>query len=222
MPVEKVVPRLADTGVLLPLLTAHATGQPLSNYVTMITGPRRAGESDGPDELHVVFLDNRRRSLVGTRYEEMLACIRCGACLNVCPVYRNVSGHAYDAVYSGPMGKVLTPLLSGHTEGADLPYGSTLCHACSDACPVRIPLADMILDLRAETPGEPTRSRRVGRWFWRVWARVWSSPRGYRWSTALARAASGRVPGVHAWTDTRALPQPAPVPFRERWAREHR
>ena len=145
MPVEKVIPRLADVGVLLPLLTTHATGQALSNYVTMISGPRRAGEVDGPDELHVVFLDNRRRTLLGTKYEEMLACIRCGACLNVCPVYRNVSGHAYDAVYSGPMGKVLTPLLSGGTEGADLPYGSTLCHACSDACPVKIPLGDMIL-----------------------------------------------------------------------------
>ncbi len=100
MPVEKVVPRLADLALLLPLLTSHATGQRLSNYVTMLTGPRRAGEIDGPDELHVVFLDNRRRALLGTQFEDMLACIRCGACLNVCPVYRHVSGHAYDAVYS--------------------------------------------------------------------------------------------------------------------------
>ena len=164
MPIEKVIPRFADLATLLPLLTSHATGQALSNYVTMVSGPRRDGEVDGPDELHVVFLDNRRRALLDTRYEEMLACIRCGACLNVCPVYRNVSGHAYDAVYSGPMGKVLTPLLSGHLEGADLPYGSTLCHACSDACPVEIPLADMILDLRSEVPERhKARRRPVGR-----------------------------------------------------------
>jgi L-lactate dehydrogenase complex protein LldF len=223
MPVEKVIPRLADVGVLLPLLTTHATGQALSNYVTMISGPRRAGELDGPDELHVVFLDNRRSTLLGTRYEEMLACIRCGACLNVCPVYRNVSGHAYDAVYSGPMGKVLTPLLSGGAEGADLPYGSTLCHACSDACPVKIPLGDMIVALRADTPdgrGAPTHRRR--RMFWTLWARAWSTPRGYRLTTALGRMSRGRVPGLRAWTSTRELPRPAREPFRERWAKEHR
>lgn len=221
MPIEKVIPRLADLGVMLPLLTTHATGQPLSNYVTMISGPRRAGEIDGPDELHVVFLDNRRRTLLGTRYEEMLACIRCGACLNVCPVYRNVSGHAYDAVYSGPMGKVLTPLLSGGAEGTDLPYGSTLCHACSDACPVKIPLGDMILSLRADVPDAQTPARRRRRVFWSMWARAWSTPRGYRATTALGRVTRGRVPGLRAWTATRELPRPAAVPFRDRWAKEH-
>ncbi len=203
MPVEKVVPRLADIAVLLPLLTAHATGQRLSNYVTMLTGPRRAGEDDGPDEMHVVFLDNRRRALLGTSFEEMLACIRCGACLNVCPVYRNVSGHAYDAVYSGPMGKVLTPLLSGGAEGADLPFGSSLCRACNDACPVKIPLADMIVRLRYVPP----KRRPV----WEAWARAWSSPRGYRLSTAILR----HLP-------LRGVSKPARTPFRARRAKEHR
>jgi L-lactate dehydrogenase complex protein LldF len=221
MPVEKVIPRLSDAGVLLPLLTSHATGQPLSNYVTMLSGPRRDGELDGPDELHVVFLDNRRRALVGTKYEEMLACIRCGACLNVCPVYRNVSGHAYDSVYSGPMGKVLTPLLSGGAEGTDLPYGSSLCHACSDACPVQIPLGDMILSLRADVPAPATGSRRRRRLFWSMWSRAWSTPRGYRVTTALGRVSRGRVPGLRAWTATRTLPRPARQSFRDRWAEEH-
>jgi len=124
MPVEKVVPRFADLGVLVPLLTMSATGQRLSNYLSMVTGPRRPGETDGPEELHVVFLDHERTGLLGTPYEEMLACIRCGACLNVCPVYRKVGGHAYDAVYTGPMGKVLTPLLSAGEEGRDLPDAS--------------------------------------------------------------------------------------------------
>ena len=213
MPVEKVIPRLADVGVLLPLLTTHATGQALSNYVTMISGPRRAGEVDGPDELHVVFLDNRRRTLLGTKYEEMLACIRCGACLNVCPVYRNVSGHAYDAVYSGPMGKVLTPLLSGGAEGADLPYGSTLCHACSDACPVKIPLGDMILALRADVPDAAHRARgagaacsgRCGRARGRRRAATGSRPRS-------GRVSRGRVPGLRALdVDARAAPPRARV-----------
>jgi L-lactate dehydrogenase complex protein LldF len=150
MAVEKVIPRFADLGVLLPLLTMSATGQPLSNYLTMLTGPRRAGEVDGPDAVHLVVLDHRRRALLGTPYEEMLACIRCGACLNVCPVYRRIGGHAYDAVYSGPMGKVLTPLLSGGEDGRDLPGASTLCGACTEACPVQIPLADMLVRLRAD------------------------------------------------------------------------
>jgi L-lactate dehydrogenase complex protein LldF len=214
MPIEKVIPRFADLSVLLPLLTSHATGQPLSNYVTMLHGPRRPGEIDGPDEMHVVFLDHRRRTLLGTPYEEMLACIRCGACLNVCPVYRNVSGHAYDAVYSGPMGKVLTPLLSGHTEGEDLPFGSTLCRACNDACPVKIPLADMIVRLRADER-KPSR-------VWDAWARAWSSPAGYRASAAAARLGAPLLPdrALRAWTATRALPRPARKSFRARWKQE--
>ena len=195
--------------MLLPLLTTHATGQALSNYVTMISGPRRAGEVDGPDELHVVFLDNRRRTLLGTKYEEMLACIRCGACLNVCPVYRNVSGHAYDAVYSGPMGKVLTPLLSGGAEGADLPYGSTLCRACSDACPVKIPLGDMILTLRADVPDPHTALRRRRRVFWSVWARAWSTPRGLPADDrARARVARPRSRAARVDVDPRAAAVP--------------
>lgn len=157
VPVEKVIPRLADLGVLLPLLTRSATAQPLSTYVSMVTGPRRPGEVDGPERLHVVLLDHNRRSLLGTPYEEMLACVRCGACLNVCPVYRRIGGHAYDAVYSGPMGAVLTPLLSGGEEGRDLPEASSLCGACTEACPVGIPLADLLVRLRADLrwPGPP-------------------------------------------------------------------
>jgi L-lactate dehydrogenase complex protein LldF len=144
MPVDKVFPRLADLGALLPLLTRSATGQSLSTYVSMITGPRRHGEVDGPERLHVVFLDHNRRSLVGTPYEEMRAC------LNVCPVYTKIGGHAYGSVYSGPMGAVLTPLLSAGTEGRDLPDATSLCGACTEACPVGIPLADLLVRLRAD------------------------------------------------------------------------
>ena len=164
VPVEKVIPRFADLATFLPLLTRSATGQAISNYVTLLTGPRRPGEIDGPDVLHVVLLDHNRRSLVGTPYEEMLACIRCGACLNVCPVYRSVSGHAYDSVYPGPMGKVLTPLLNAGTQGRDLPFASTLCGACTEACPVEIPLADLLVRLRADLRdhGAPNLGTRAG------------------------------------------------------------
>ncbi len=157
MGIEKVLPRFTDLATMLPVLTRSATGQPLSNYLTMLTGPRRAGEVDGPEQLHVIFLDHNRRSLLGTPYEDMLACIRCGACLNVCPVYRTIGGHAYDSVYPGPMGKILTPLLSAGEEGRDLPGASTLCGACTEACPVEIPLADLLVRLRADlrTPGSP-------------------------------------------------------------------
>jgi L-lactate dehydrogenase complex protein LldF len=239
MPVEKVVARLSDVAVLLPLLTASATEQPLSNYVTMMSGPRRPGEIDGPEELHVVLLDNRRRALLGTPYQDMLACVRCGACLNVCPVYRHVGGHAYDAVYSGPMGKVLTPLLSGDAATYDLPHASTLCGACTEACPVEIPLADLIVRLRAELPhdgafvprpgagpaagherrlpGEGFASAgagaplrgRIRSAFWSAWAQTWASPSGYRVTTAIARLGS-RLLGGDGWT-------PRHVPVLARW-----
>lgn len=208
MAVDKVVPRFSDLAVLLPLLTTTATGQRLSTYVTMITGPARERELDGPEELHVVIVDHGRRALLGTAYEEMLACIRCAACLNVCPVYGKVSGHAYDAVYSGPLGAILTPLLSGGEEGRDLPHASTLCGACSDACPAGIPLAEMIVRLRADLraphsldpppatlPGSDapratatTRARSPRSAVLRIWASVWSRPSGYVISARAGRA----------------------------------
>jgi L-lactate dehydrogenase complex protein LldF len=145
MPIEKVLARFVDLTAMLPILVRNATGQKLSSYMTLVTGPRRADEVDGPEELHVVVLDNGRSALLGGPYEAMLRCIRCGACLNVCPVYGTIGGHAYGGVYSGPMGAVLTPLLSAMGEGADLPGASSLCGACSDACPVGIPLAEMLV-----------------------------------------------------------------------------
>jgi len=231
MPVEKVIPRFSDLGTLLPLLTRSATGQPLSAYVSMITGPRRAGEIDGPEEVHVVMLDHNRTSLLGTPYEEMLACIRCASCLNVCPVYRHIGGHAYGSVYSGPMGAILTPLLSDGAEGRDLPDASSLCGACTAACPVQIPLADMLVRLRADlrTPGSPVATRKAA---FGVWSRLWSSPPGYRATSALASVA-GRVlarsgngwrrrlplPLARGWSEGRDVPVPAARSFRARWAR---
>ena len=130
-------------------------------YTTLLTGPRRPGEQDGPEELHVVILDNGRSNLLGTHYREMLACIRCGACLDVCPVYRKAGGAAYGPVYSGPMGAVLLPLLVGLDEASSLPHASSLCGACTDACPVKIPLHELLLELRQDLV-EPGRRVPVG------------------------------------------------------------
>ena len=218
MGIERVVPTLADLAVLLELLGRSGTGQKLTVYTTLLTGPRRSGESDGPEELHVVLLDNGRSQLAGTRYREMLNCIRCGACLNVCPVYRKSGGAAYGPVYSGPMGAVLVPLLTGLEHAPALPHASSLCGACTAACPVKIPLHELLLELRSDLVGERVASRgeRLG---FALWSLAWSRPSTYRLSTAVARlgrplarlAGPGRV-----WTAGRALPRLARRRFRDR------
>lgn len=148
--IEKIVPTWNDAAAVLALLARSATGQPLSIYTSFITGPARPDDADGPSEVHVVFLDNRRSAQLGTKYEEVLQCIRCGACLNVCPVYREAGGHAYGNPYSGPIGAVIAPLLNGLAEYSALPHASTLCGACLEACPLRIDLPRMLLELRAD------------------------------------------------------------------------
>jgi len=206
MGMERIVRDWDELDVMLALLARSATGQALSVYTNIISGPRRAGELDGPEELHVVVLDNGRSNLIGTAYEETLACIRCGACLNVCPVYRHVGGHAYQSVYSGPIGAVLTPLLApDDAAAAELPRASTLCGACTDVCPVRIPLHDLLLRLRQR----PSRSTRG----FDLWARVWSTSLGYRVSVRVSRVGlrvARFLPKrgwVKAWARDRALPR---------------
>ena len=209
MGMERLVPTTADLAVLLRLLARSGTGQKLTVYTTLITGPRRPGEEDGPEEQHVVILDNGRTNLLHGRYREMLACIRCGACLNVCPVYRKTGGAAYGPVYSGPMGAVLLPLLVGLGEAPSLPHASSLCGACTEACPVKIPLHELLLDLRRDLVDEGVAPwwERLGFWAW-SWA--WSSVWGYRLVTRFARlgqplaglAGPGRV-----WSAGRALPR---------------
>jgi L-lactate dehydrogenase complex protein LldF len=202
MGMERLVASLSDLALMLRLLARSATGQRLSTYTTVITGPKRAGERDGPDELHVVILDNGRSQLAGGRYREMLACIRCGACLNVCPVYRKTGGAAYGPVYSGPMGAVLVPLLAGLEEAPDLPHASSLCGACADACPVKIPLHELLLELRRDLVDERVTS--LGeRLAFTLWSYAWSSRAGYRLSTRLARSLR---PGK-AWSSGRAAPK---------------
>jgi len=203
MGMERLVETLDDLSVMLRLLARSATGQKLSTYTTVITGPRREGEQDGPEEMHVVILDNGRSRLVGGRYREMLACIRCGACLNVCPVYRKTGGAAYSDVYCGPMGAVLVPLLAGLERSCELPHASSLCGACVEACPVKIPLEKLLLELRRDLVEQRVASR-TERILFTLWSLAWSSALGYRLSTALARVVPQRAFGI--WTAERTLP----------------
>ena len=184
--VERLVPTLDDLSVLLQLLARSGSGQTLTTYTRLLTGPRRDGEEDGPDELHVVIIDNGRKLIRAGRYREMLACIRCGACLNVCPIYRKAGGGAYSPVYSGPMGAVLVPLLHGLEREPGLPHASSLCGACTAACPVKIPLHEMLLDLRRDLVVDRIASRSE-RLAFTLWSLLWSNPTLYRTSTTLAR-----------------------------------
>jgi len=226
--IEKVVPTWEALAPLLTLLPRSATGQRASSYVTMVTGPRRAGEGDGPDEFHLVILDNGRSDLLGTKYEEILSCIRCGACLNVCPVYRKIGGHAYGSTYPGPIGAVLTPLYDGLDEFAELPHASTLCGACRDACPVRIDLPRMLLDLRDdEVQRAPPVAPPALRWAFRLYRWVAGVPALYRLAARTAYflqrpfVRDGRIPTLPGplagWTDFRDFPPVASRTFHDRW-----
>lgn len=227
--IEKVVPTLEDVSQLLRVLARSATGQDLSVYTTFSTGPRRPEDLDGPEEYHVVILDNGRSAMLGTSFQEMLRCIRCGACMNHCPVYHAVGGHAYGWVYPGPMGAVLTPSLIGVDKGGHLPNASTFCGRCESVCPVRIPLPKLMRHWREReferhlTPA----TVRSGLKLWGFFAR---RPALYRLATRLgmgALALAGRrkgrfasLPFAGGWTKSRDFPAPQGGTFQERWKRE--
>jgi L-lactate dehydrogenase complex protein LldF len=184
--IEKIAPTWDDAASWLALLARSATGQPLSIYTSFITGTARPEDPDGPQEMHIVLLDNKRSSLIGTTYEEALQCIRCGACLNVCPVYREAGGHAYSSPYSGPIGAVISPLLFGLEEFEALPQASSLCGACLDVCPARIDLPRMLLELRADQVKEKVMPWRE-RFAESSAAFVFSHEKLMRFSTAFLR-----------------------------------
>jgi L-lactate dehydrogenase complex protein LldF len=226
MGIERLVPTLDDLSVILQLLGRNSTGQKLTVYTNLLTGPRRPDEPDGPQELHVILVDNGRSRVLGSRLAEILYCIRCGTCLGACPVYREIGGHAYGSVYMGPIGSVLTPALYGIQAWSDLPHASSLCAACRDACPVRIDLPGLLLELRDES----VRAGRVPlwlRWGIRAYRIAATSPARFRWASRLAAwgtrllARQGWIrrlpPPLAAWTDHRDFPAFAARSFSQRW-----
>jgi L-lactate dehydrogenase complex protein LldF len=234
--IEKMIPRARDLAVFLKLLGRSGTGQALTAYTSFLNGPKRQGEIDGPEEFYVVLLDNgRTRLLTDPARRQSLYCIRCGACLNACPVYRKIGGHNYPWVYSGPIGKIITPQYMGVMHEPWLPFASSLCGACAEVCPVKIDIPRVLLSLRTEVVG---RRRREGQGFleragFRLWAAVMVRPRLYRLLARWPRRLLGRrgrkgwirtlprwaTPGpLAAWLSERDLPPPPAKSFRELWA----
>jgi L-lactate dehydrogenase complex protein LldF len=234
MGLEKVVARLEDVAPLYAILTRSATGQAVSTYFNLITGPRGEGEKDGPQEVHLVILDNgRSRIYADPQLRATLRCIRCGACMNHCPVYTRVGGHAYEAVYPGPIGKILTPQMEGVGVRHDLIHGSSLCGACAEVCPVEIPIPEILVRLRREATHEDAGSTVEGSgtgrtstedWAWRFWAGVLKRPAIYRLSawfaTRFGWALPAGAPLIKNWTRSRTKPVPARRSLSERMRAE--
>ncbi len=227
--IDKVIPRLADLPVLLPLLTRSATGQALTSYVSVLTGAKRPGDAEGPERLHIILLDNGRTGILQGKYREILKCIRCGACLNVCPVFQSVGGHAYGWVYPGPVGSVLTPLLLGLPESSPLPDASTLCGACGEICPVKIPIHGMLVELRADGRAQGLKSPAevLGmKAFASVMSRGGILEAFQRMAGAVSkllfkeRKIEWLPSPLSGWTERRDFPAPAPQPFRKLWKKQ--
>jgi L-lactate dehydrogenase complex protein LldF len=233
--IEKVIPRAQDLAVFLKLLARSATGQLLSVYTSFLSGPRRAGEIDGPDEFYVVLLDNGRTKLLPDRSKrQSLYCIRCGACLNTCPVYRKIGGHSFPWVYSGPIGAIITPQFMGVTHEPSLPFASSLCGACGEVCPVKIDIPKILLELRSDVKKAETREKqnRLEKLAFRAFAFLMTHPRLYE---LAGRIAAGMAPTdgrwlrtlpagfdiapVRAWLSRRDLPPSPSKSFREMWRR---
>jgi L-lactate dehydrogenase complex protein LldF len=234
--IEKVIPRAQDLATFLKLLARSATGQALSVYTSFRSGPRRPGEVDGPDEFYVVLLDNGRTKLLADRSKrQSLYCIRCGACLNTCPVYRKIGGHSFPWVYSGPIGAIITPQFMGVSHEPGLPFASSLCGACGEVCPVKIDIPKILLELRSDVKKTEAREKqnRIEKLAFRAFAWVMTHPRVYEWAGRIAAVMAPSTDGdwiralpatmnfgpVKAWTSQRDLPPPPARSFREMWRR---
>lgn len=229
MGMERIVPSFRELDILLNLLARSATGQRLSSYTTILTPPQQTTDSDGPNEFHLVILDHNRSEILGDKtFRPALNCIRCGACFNVCPVYRQIGGHAYGSVYAGPIGSVITPLLEQDWDKwGHLPYFSSLCGACSEACPVRIPLHDLLVKLRARktvSGHAPEIEKRIFQTYRYLFTHEKSLRQALRWGARLQRPfvrrerIVGGPPPLSNWTKSRTLPTVASKPFMQVWA----
>ena len=220
MGLEKVIPRFTDLPIFLRLLGRSSTGQKQTSYVSLVSSPRKPGEKDGPEEFHVIILDNGRTDILADpKMRESLFCIRCGACLNTCPIYQRVGGHSYGSIYSGPIGAVITPLYQGLSNAPDLPFASSLCGACSDICPVKIDIHHMLLWLRkqlVESQQTPWRERLAMQFFLAGMkdSRLYSFG---SWALRLALKFTGNSLKIPGWTETRDFPPPAEKSFKTLW-----
>ena len=234
--IEKIVPRLADLDLFLRMIGRSGTGQVVTTYQNLFCGPKRSADEDGPREMHMVLVDNGRSGMLASESRrQTLQCIRCGACLNICPVYRQIGGHAYGSVYPGPIGSIFSPEVAGLHKASQLPYASSLCGACKDVCPVKIDIPAVLLDLREEIAehGEGRRDqdtelkiRRESPAF-RRWSSTMRSPGRYRMGGALVRGMAHIasktslfdrfIPPLAAWRSTRSVPRPEGGSFRARW-----
>ncbi|MFS0822057.1 LutB/LldF family L-lactate oxidation iron-sulfur protein [Bacillus sp. 1P02SD] len=225
MGMERLVPTFEEMEVLVGMLTRSAVGQKLTSYITTLTGPREEGDVDGPEDFHLVIVDNGRSNILGTEFQSVLQCIRCAACINVCPVYRHVGGHSYGSIYPGPIGVVLTPLLGGYDDHKELPYASTLCGACTDACPVKIPLHQLIHKHREVIVEREGRAPISEKLLMKAFGFGASSPSLYQMGSKLAPTLT--KPLTHGdkitkgvgmlkeWTDVRDFPAPNKERFRD-------
>lgn len=228
---EKIVPTLEDMSQIMRVLARSATGQKMSVYTTLSSGPRRKNDPDGPDEYHVILLDNGRSDMLGTEFQDMLRCIRCGACMNHCPVYHQVGGHAYGWVYPGPMGSVLTPSLIGVDKSGHLPNASTFCGRCEEVCPMHIPLPKMMRHWR-EREFEKHLSPPAQRRNLKLWAMLVKRPTLYRLATKFAslglrffggnKNRTSFLPLAGAWTKDRDMPTPEGATFLSQYKRSRK
>jgi len=226
--IEKLIPRAQDLAVFLNLLGRSATGQPLTVYTSFLSGPRREGEIDGPDEFYLVLVDNgRTRLLADPEKRQSLFCIRCGACLNHCPVYRKIGGHNYPWVYSGPIGAIITPQFHGVAQDPWLPFASSLCGACAEVCPVKIEIPKLLLKLRAEVTAAKQSTGQGGleRSGFRAWAWLMSHPKIYLSLASMGSRFRGMIPKIgplRSWASQREVPKLAPRSFHKLWAERKR
>jgi L-lactate dehydrogenase complex protein LldF len=225
MGMERIVPSWGEMEVLVSMLTRAAVGQKLTSYITALTGIKDEGDVDGPEEFHLVIVDNGRSKILGTEFQEALHCIRCAACINVCPVYRHVGGHSYGSIYPGPIGAVISPLLGDYEDYKELPYASSLCAACTEACPVKIPLHDMLLKHRQNIVEKEKMTTTLENLSMKAFRMGTSSPSMYNAGTrVLPTMMSPFVKGDHIekgpgplkdWTSLRNFPAPSKNRFRD-------
>jgi len=215
--IEKIIPSMADLGLFWPLLSTHGTGQNLTVYNSILSGPRQPNETDGPEEMYVILLDNGRTNLLAQKEQRQgLYCIRCGACLNACPIYKNVGGHTYNTPYSGPIGSVITPHMRGMEDFKHLSYASSLCGNCSEVCPVKIEIHKMLLVNRRDAVKEGLTTTKE-RWGWAIWKKAMLSRKLTDFLSGKSKNRLLNMLFKKTWGHFRQMPQAAQKSFAQLW-----